>query len=131
MMIILDYIYFQLTNLYHYFNKDGVEKIYGIMMTCALPWWNLILIIMISDNYFHTNIGPSNKYSLLLYCLPIALLIGLRYWKYTSYDEIKERVQNFSQTTKIIANIILTIYILISLFGMIGFAGYVGISRHK
>lgn len=130
-MIILDYIYYQLTNLYNYFNKDGAGKAYGVVMTCVLPCWNLVLLIMISNYYFNTNVAPLNKYILLLYSLPIALLIGLRYWKYTSYEEIEEKVQYFSKTTKIIANIILTIYVLSSLFGLIGFAAYVGITRHR
>jgi uncharacterized protein HemY len=85
---------------------------------------------MIIDYYYIKNILPS-KYIMVLYCLPIALLIGLRYWKYTSYDQIKEKVQNVSKTIRIVLNILLVIYMLISFFGMVGFAGYVGISRHK
>lgn len=128
-MILIDYIYYQLTNLYRYFNKDGIEKVYGVIMTCALPCWNFVLVYMIIDFFFIKNILP-NKYILVLECLPIALLVVLRYWKFTSYEEIKERVEDFGKTKRIMADIILTIYVIISLFGMIGFAGYVGITRH-
>jgi hypothetical protein len=81
---------------------------------------------LISDNYFYTNIGLSNKYGLLLYGLPIVLLIGLRYWKFTSYEEIKERVESFSKTKKAIADILVLMYPAISFFGFIFFAIYVG-----
>jgi len=93
-MILLDYTYYQLTNLYRYFNKDGAERSYGVVMTCGLPCWNLIFILMVIDNFYIDNALPS-KYLALLYCLPIALLIALRYWKFTSYEEIKARVQDF------------------------------------
>lgn len=130
-MILVDYIYYQFTNLYKYLNRDGAERAYGVVMTCGLPWWNLIFFMIVSDYYLNTNIGPSNKYILLLYGLPVALLIGVRYWKFTSYEEIKEKVQGFSKTTKIIADILLITYVLVSLIGMIGFAGYIGVSRHR
>ncbi|PIF47269.1 hypothetical protein CLU96_4319 [Chryseobacterium sp. 52] len=129
-MILIDYIYYQLTNLYRYINKDETEKSYGVLMTCGLPCLNLIFILMLIDYFYIKDVLP-NKYVAILYCLPIALSIGLRYWKFTSYEEIKEKVQGFSKTTKIIANILLIIYVLISFFGMIGFAGYVGVSRHR
>lgn len=129
-MILLDYIYYQLTNLYRYFNKDGIEKAYGIIMTCGLCWWNLIFLIIILDYYFNINVGPSNKYILLLYGLPIVLLICLRYWKFTSYKEIKEKIQGFSKTKQTIADVLLIIYITTSILGMIGFAVYIGITKH-
>lgn len=129
-MILIDYLYYQLTNLYRYINKDETEKSYGVLMACGLPCLNLIFILMLID-YFYIKDALPNKYIAILYCLPIALSIGLRYWKFTSYEEIKEKVQDFSKTTKIIADIILIIYVLVSFFGMIAFAGYVGASRHR
>jgi len=129
-MILLDYTYYQLTNLYRYFNKDGAEKGYGVVMTCGLPCWNLIFLIIILDSYFNTHLGPSNKYLLLAYCLPIIILIGLRYWKFTSYEEIKERVQEWSKNTRTTANILLIIYIIISFPLFIGFGFYLGVTRH-
>lgn len=129
-MILIDYIYYQLTNLYRYFNKDGIEKVYGVIMTCALPCWNLIFLIIILDTYFNTNLGPSNKYLLIVYCSPIFILIGLRYWKYTSYEEIREKIKDFSKPKRIIADILLIIYIIISFPLFIGLGFYIGITRH-
>ncbi|WP_343608399.1 hypothetical protein [Chryseobacterium oranimense] len=125
-MIFTDYIYYQLTNFYKNFNNDGAEKGYGVVMACGLPCLNIIFLIIILDNYFNTNLGPSNKYSLILYCLPLILLLGLRYWKFTSYEEIKEKAQKFSKTTKVIADILLIIYVIISLLGFIFFSLYLG-----
>lgn len=125
-MILIDYLYYQIVNFYKHFNKDGAEKGYGIVMTCGLPFLNLVFILMILDHFYGTNSLPSNKYFVLIYSLPFILLIGLRYWKFTSYDKIKERVRNFSKTTKIIADILLIIYAIISLLGFIFFSLYLG-----
>jgi len=125
-MILIDYLYYQITNFYHHFEKDGTHKASGIIGACALPSWNLIFLIILSDNYFNTNFGPSNKYILLIYCLPIVLLVGLRYWKFTSYEEIREKVKNFNKTTRVIADILLIIYLIISFPVFILFGIYLG-----
>ncbi|ROI04546.1 MULTISPECIES: hypothetical protein [unclassified Chryseobacterium] len=125
-MIFTDYIYYQLTNFYKNFNNDGAEKGYGVVMACGLPCLNIIFLIIILDNYFNTNLGPSNKYSLILYCLPLILLLGLRYWKFTSYEEIKEKAQKFSKTRRTIADILLIIYVIVSIPVFIIFGIYLG-----
>lgn len=130
-MILIDYIYYQLTNLYRYFNNDKAEKNYGIVMTCALPCWNLISIIIAFDYFFNIKIGPSNKYFLLAYCLPLLFLIGFRYWKVTSYENIRDRIQNFSKRKRIFSDVLLILYIIISFLGMLCLAGYVGIMRNR
>ncbi|WP_206607186.1 hypothetical protein, partial [Chryseobacterium rhizosphaerae] len=66
------------------------------------------------------------KYFVLIYSLPFILLIGLRYWKFTSYEEIKEKVKDFSKTTKIIADILVISYTIISFFGLLILSLYVG-----
>lgn len=125
-MILIDYLYYQIINFYKHFNKDGAEKGYGIVMTLGLPFLNLVFILMILDHFYATKTLPSNKYFVLVYALPFILLIGLRYWKFTSYEEIKEKVQNLSKTTKMIADILLIIYATISLLGFIFFSLYLG-----
>ncbi|WP_237390912.1 hypothetical protein, partial [Chryseobacterium sp. KMC2] len=77
-MILIDYLYYQIVNFYKHFNKDGAEKGYGIVMTCGLPFLNLVFILMILDHFYGTNSLPSNKYFVLIYSLPFILLIGLR-----------------------------------------------------
>lgn len=128
-MILIDFLYYQFTNFYKYFEKDGTHKASGIILTCGMLCWNLIFLIIILDNYFNANLGSKNKYFLLVYCLPIILLIGLRYWKFTSYEEIREKVKSFSNTKKIIADILLILYVIISLPVFIYFAAYIG--SHK
>lgn len=128
-MTLIDFLYYQFTNFYKYFEKDGTHKASGIILTCGMLCWNLIFLIIILDNYFNANLGPKNKYFLLAYCLPIILLIGLRYWKFTSYEEIREKVKGFSNTKKIIADILLILYVIISLPVFIYFAAYIG--SHK
>lgn len=125
-MILIDYLYYQFTNFYHHFEKDGTHKGSGIILTCCVLSLNLIFMLMISDYFYNTNTLPSNKYIVLIYCLPIILLIGLRYWKCTSYEDIKERVKNLSKTTRIIADILLIIYATISFLGFIFFSLYLG-----
>ncbi len=125
-MILIDYLYYQITNFYKHFNSDGAEKGYGIVITCGLPFLNVVFILMILDHFDGNNILPSNKYLILTYCLPLILLIGLRYWKFTSYEEIKKRVESFSKTKKAIADILVLMYSAISFFGFIFFAIYVG-----
>ena len=129
-MILLDYLYYQLTNFYNYFNKEGGGRGYGIIMVCALLWWNLIFTIFMLDFYFNTKLGPANKYMLLLYGLPILLLVSLRYSKYTSYEGIREKVSKMSNLKTTLLDIFVIVYVIISTFVMIGFAGYVGVSRH-
>jgi len=115
-MILIDYLYYQIINFYKRFNSDGAEKGYGIVITCGLPFLNVVFILMILDHFDGNNILPSNKYLILTYCLPLILLIGLRYWKFTSYEEIKERVESFSKTKKAIADILVLMYSAISFF---------------
>jgi len=118
-MILIDYIYFQLTNLYSRFNNDGMEKQYGIIMCCGLICWNLTIIIILIDFFLKTNLGPSNKYFLLLYYIPVIFFIVLRYWKFTSYKDVNEKIYRFSKTKRIVADILLIIYIIISLPGAV------------
>jgi len=125
-MILVDYLYYQLTNFYHQFEKDGTHKGSGIILTCAMLCWNLVFFIIVLDKYLNTNLGPSNKYVLIIYCLPIILFLGLRYWKFTSYEEIKERVQKFSKTKRTIADILLIMYVIISFPVFIVFGIYLG-----
>ncbi|AYZ10817.1 hypothetical protein [Chryseobacterium arthrosphaerae] len=125
-MILIDYLYYQFTNFYYQFEKDGTHRGSGIILTGALLCWNLVFFIIISDKYFNTNLGPSNKYVLIIYCLPIILFLGLRYSKFTSYEEINEKVQKFSKTKKTIADILLIIYVIISLPVFIIFGIYLG-----
>ncbi len=125
-MILIDYLYYQLTNFYHQFEKDGTHKGSGVILTCSMLCWNLVFILAILDHYFGKNTLPSNKYLLIIYCLPIILLIGLRYWKFTSYEEIKERVQKFSKIKRTIADILLIIYVVISFPVFIIFCIYLG-----
>lgn len=125
-MILIDYLYYQITNFYHHFEKDGTHKASGIIGACSLLSFNLIFILMFLDHFYAMKTLPSNKYVVIIYCLPIILLIGLRYWKFTSYEEIKERVEKFSKTTKTVADIILIIYVIISFPVFIIFGIYLG-----
>lgn len=118
-MILIDFLYYQFTNFYHYFEKDGTHKASGLILTCGFLCWNLTIIIILVDYFFKTNVGPSSKYFLLIYYLPIVFFICLRYWKFTSYEEVKEKVKNFGRTKKTIADILLIIYVIISLPGAI------------
>lgn len=128
-MILIDFLYYKFTNFYKYFEKDGTHKASGIILTCTMLSLNLTFLMIFLDRFFVGNIIPDNKYIMLLYCLPIILLIGLRYWKYTSYEEIREKVKGFSNTKKIIADILLILYVIISLPVFIYFAAYLG--SHK
>jgi hypothetical protein len=125
-MIFIDYLYYQLTNFYNHFEKDGTYKASGIIISTGILCWNLILIIILLDYYFKTNLGPSNKYLLLIYCSPIILFMSLRYLKFTSYEEIAEKVKNYSNTKKTFADILLVVYIFTSFFLFIGLALYIG-----
>jgi len=125
-MILIDYLYYQITNFYHHFEKDGTHKASGFIGVCLLPSLNMVFILLYLNYFYGMKTLPSNKYVVLIYCLPIILLIGLRYWKFTSYDEIKERVQNFSKATRVIADILVIIYSAISFLGFIFFAIYLG-----
>jgi len=125
-MILIDYLYYQIVNFYKHFNNDGAEKGYAIVMACGLPFLNIIFVLMILDHLYTINTLSSNKYFILIYSLPIILFMGLRYWKFTSYDDIKEKAQSFNKTTRIIADIILIIYVIISVLGFIFFSLYLG-----
>lgn len=125
-MILIDYLYYQITNFYHHFEKDGTHKVSGIIVVCTLLSLNLIFVLMFLDHFYDTNTLPLNKYIVIIYCLPIILLISLRYWKFTSYKEIKGKVKDFSKTTKIIADILVICYTLISFFGLLILSLYVG-----
>lgn len=125
-MILVDYLYYQITNFYHHFEKDGTHKASGVIGTCGFLSWNLIFILAILDHYFHKSTLPENKYVLIIYCLPIILLVGLRYWKCTSYEEIKEKVQKFDKTKRTIADVILIIYSVISFPVFLIFCIYLG-----
>nr|WP_314498417.1 hypothetical protein [uncultured Chryseobacterium sp.] len=125
-MIFIDYLYYQFANFYKYFEKDGTHKASGIILTCGMLCWNLIFFIIILDNYFIANLGPKNKYFLIMYCLPIISLITLRYWKYTSYEEIDKKIKSFSKNKRIVWDVLLILYVIISLPLFIGFAAYFG-----
>ncbi|SIQ39829.1 hypothetical protein [Chryseobacterium sp. RU33C] len=125
-MIFIDYLYYQITNFYHHFEKDGTHKASGIIVVCTLLSFNLISILIFLQHYYNINTMPLNKYVIIIYCLPIILLVGLRYWKFTSYEEIKEKVEDFSKTIKIIADILVISYAIISFFGLLILSLYVG-----
>lgn len=125
-MILIDYLYYQITNFYHHFEKDGTHKASGIIGACSLLSLNLIFILMFLDHFYNMKTIPSNKYVIIIYCLPIILLMGLRYWKFTSYEEIREKVKDFSKTTRIIADVLLISYVTISFFGLLIFSLYTG-----
>ncbi|MCL8537390.1 hypothetical protein M9991_11015 [Chryseobacterium gallinarum] len=125
-MILVDYLYYQITNFYHHFEKDGTHKASGIIGACTLLSFNLIFVLMFLDHFYDMNTLPSNKYIVIIYCLPIILLMSLRYWKFTSYEEIKEKVNGFSKTTKIIADVLVISYTIISFFGLLILSLYVG-----
>lgn len=125
-MILIDYLYYQITNFYHYFEKDGTHKASGLIGVCLLPCLNMVFVLLFLNHFYGMKTLPSNKYVVLIYCLPIILLIGLRYFKFTSYDEIERRVQNFSRSTKLIADILVITYSTISFLGFIFFAIYIG-----
>ena len=127
--MIIDYLYYQFTNFYRYFEKDGTHKASGIILTCTMLSLNLTFLMILLDRFYIDNVIPDNKYVMLLYCLPILVLVGLRYWKFTSYEEIREKVKELSKTKKIIADILLILYVIISLPIFIYFAAYIG--SHK
>ena len=127
--MIIDYLYYQFTNFYKYFEKDGTHKASGIILTCTMLSLNLTFLMILLDRFYIDNVIPDNKYVMLLYCLPILVLVGLRYWKFTSYEEIREKVKELSKTKKIIAAILLILYVIISLPIFIYFAAYIG--SHK
>ncbi len=127
--MIIDYLYYQFTNFYKYFEKDGTHKASGIILTCTMLSLNLTFLMILLDRFYIDNVIPDNKYVMLLYCLPILVLVGLRYWKFTSYEEIREKVKELSKTKKIIADILLILYVIISLPIFIYFAAYIG--SHK
>ncbi|CAA7386957.1 hypothetical protein [Chryseobacterium fistulae] len=128
-MILIDYLYYQFANFYYHFEKDGTHKASGIIGTCGILSWNLIFILMIVDQFFNRHILPSNKYLVLVYCIPVILFVGVRYWKFTSYEEIDERVKSFNKNKRIVLDILLILYIIISLPIFIGFAAYLGSSK--
>lgn len=125
-MIIIDYLYYQITNFYHYFEKDGTHKASGFIGVCLLPCLNMIFILLFLNHFYGMKTLPSNKYVVLIYCLPIILLFGLRYWKFTSYSKIEGKVQKFSKTTRIIADILVITYCTISFLGFVFFSIYIG-----
>jgi len=125
-MIIIDYLYYQITNFYFHFERDDTHKASGFIGVCTLLFLNLIMILAILDHFFNKNTLPPNKFILLIYLLPIILLVGLRYWKFTSYQEIKEKIQKFSKTKKTIADILLIIYVIFSFPVFIVFGIYLG-----
>ena len=127
--MIIDYLYYQFTNFYKYFEKDGTHKASGIILTCTMLSLNLTFLMILLDRFYIDNVIPDNKYVMLLYCLPILVLVVLRYWKFTSYEEIREKVKELSKTKKIIADILLILYVIISLPIFIYFAAYIG--SHK
>lgn len=91
-MILIDYLYYQITNFYHYFEKDNTHKASGFIIVCLLPCLNMVFGLLFLNHFYDMKTLPSNKYTILIYCLPIILLLGLRYWKFTSYEEINEKV---------------------------------------
>lgn len=125
-MILIDYLYYQITNFYHHFEKDGTHKASGIIGACSLLSFNLIFILMFLDYFYNMNTLPSNKYVVIVYCLPVILFMALRYWKFTSYEEISEKVKNFSKTKKRIADILLVSYAVISFFGLLILSLHIG-----
>ncbi|MDH6252593.1 hypothetical protein M2347_002320 [Chryseobacterium sp. H1D6B] len=116
-MILIDYLYYQFTNFYKYFEKDGTHKVSGYILTCVMLNLNLIIVTGYSDYFFNTNITENlSKYQFFIYfCVPLNLLVAVRYWKFISYDEIKNKVKAYNKTSKIIADILLILYVIFSL----------------
>ena len=50
-MILIDFLYYQFTNFYKYFEKDGTHKASGIVLTCSMLCWNLTFLIMLDCVY--------------------------------------------------------------------------------
>lgn len=128
-MILLDYLYYQFTNFYKYFQNDGTHKGSGLILTCAFIWFDVIFALMLNDFIFDMDLFPKNKYVTLVYLFPIVLFVCLRYWKFTSYEEIKEEVSSYSNTKKIWLDIYLIIYVIVSFPCFIAFGVYVGLNK--
>ena len=117
-MILLDFFFYKLTNFYKLLNKGEDGEGYGIIMTCAFPFWNLTVLLIYIDYYFSTNLLPENKYYLLLYSLPFVSFILLRYCKIISYNEINIRIYRKTKFEIFLLNSFFILYVITTLLGL-------------
>lgn len=126
-MILLDYLYYQICNFYKNFDySKDIFKECGFIILLGFILANIVFFGIVIDYFFGYNFLKPNKYIMFAYLLPFLIFNSIRYWKYTSYEKIKEKIIGMNSTRTTMLDIFVIIYIIISFPGFLTFAIYAG-----
>jgi len=114
-MILFHRLFFSIYSLVIKFHNDLAEYETCFFMSLML-YFNIAVLDKLLGGVIYSL--PSRAYSLLLF-VPITLIICLIYLRKNRYVEIIEMFSNEKPKVRIIRNIIASIYIVVTLVGLI------------
>lgn len=139
MIFFFDYLYMQCCDLYKrdkHERLDGSWRISGMMMVAGTTSWVTAFIIMfIFKTFFLESIRDDRelvldfmlyfKVIIVVILLLLFLVLGIRYKKFITYEQIVGKVRELSKIQKVILNILVGVYLFTALPLFIIYAIYV------
>lgn len=95
-----------------------------MILTCAFIGLNIAVLLGLLEHIFNTKLVNS-KYEILYYSLPAVLPFVIRYWNGEMYEITRDKVNEMSRQKKIILQILMVLYIIVSVPGTIFLAIYI------
>lgn len=128
-MKFLDALYVSSSNFYRK-REAGMFKISGLLLLTAVFLCNIVFISLLLPQYFN-NISASRIYDaryiiVAITMMIVIILLYLRYFKITNYDEVKDRLDSTANGYRLTLYLASVVYIIISFVLMIGYAAYLG-----
>lgn len=129
-MKLLDALFIICCNLYKK-NDTGIFKESGLLLLAGIGMLNVILVTFIAADLHIKKITIDRLYNSRYYIVALSLIIffGLlyiRYFIYTSYEEVSATFKNMTYTKRNTYLILGSIYAVLSLLSTIGYAFYSG-----
>jgi len=126
----LDFTYITACNFYRKREKN-IFKISGLILLAGTILMNFVLVYMIFYNYYKNQINEhvfeTIKWSLIgIYFILLLPLLGLRYFKITSYDKVNNKIYSLSSSKRNAYQMCATLYIILSFGVTISYAIYNG-----
>lgn|SRR5690606_14415554 len=124
-MIFFDYVYFKCCNWYYSYESSRNEyKSSGMILTCAFFGLNVAILIGLIEHFFAIKLVNS-KYEILYYSIPATLPFIIRYWSGKRYEITRDKVSEMGNQKKILLQILMILYVIISVPGTIILAIYI------
>ncbi len=129
-MLFLDCLYILCADYYKKREKN-IFKVSGLILLAAVLLMNLLLISYLIYQINIENIRGDFIEGITLisiggYLLLLLPLLYLRYFKFTSYDEVNAKLYQLSEEKRFMYRLLSSLYIILSFLSTLGYAFYKG-----